>query len=247
MCTVTVVRAHQGVRLACNRDEQHGRAAALPPQVRQCGRRRAILPVDPVSGGTWIAATDAGLALALINVNPAERDASMTAAPRSRGTIIPELLSCDRLAAAISHGIALDAHLFAPFRLVLVNCQDVAELRSEGSRVCLVQHVRLEGALLFTSSGLGDHRVEGPRQRLFTDFFGPSEDAVARQDAFHRHHWPERPHLSVCMRRADARTVSHTVITLGPNGVSLVYHPDAPDVPAESSALVLQRAGGGPS
>ena len=246
MCTVTVVRDRQTARLACNRDEQRSRPTALLPRVHPFGPRQAVLPVDPASGGTWIAANDAGLALRILNVS--SRDAGETiAAPRSRGTIIPELLPCDTLATAVTRGLRLDARLFAPFRLVLVDDREVAELRSDGDRVGLVRHAPLDEPLLFTSSGLGDHRVERPRQRLFAELVGRPDDGPAGQDAFHRHHWPDRPHLSVCMHRADARTVSHTAITLGPNAVQLVYHPDAPDVPAAPSVLELQRTRGGAS
>ncbi len=245
MCTVTVVRGRAGaVRLACNRDEQHARAAALLPEVRSFGRRQALLPIDSHSGGTWIAASDAGLALTLLNVNPGE-DAAPAAASRSRGTIIPELLSSATLAEAVAHGLALDAASFAPFRLVIVDGRDVAELHSDGRSVHLLRQAPLEGPLLFTSSGLGDDRVAGPRRQLFGELVAPAADGPAGQDAYHRHHWPERPHLSVCMRRADARTVSHTVVTLAADAVRLDYHPDAPDVPAESSSLMLTRSAGG--
>ena len=67
--------------------------------------------------------------------------------------------------------------------------------------------------LLFTSSGLGDHLVEGVRRELFEGFFaGPAEGWRAAQDGFHRHRWEEgRGHLSVNMARPDARTVSFAV------------------------------------
>jgi hypothetical protein len=47
------------------------------------------------------------------------------------------------------------------------------------------------------------------------------------------------------MEREDARTVSHTVISLGPDRVTLSYHPDAPDRTTESVVLSLPIAVGG--
>ena len=71
MCTLTILPlGGASTRLAFNRDEQRTRPAALPPQVRQFGGRTALMPVDPVSDGTWLAVNDAGLVLALHNVNP---------------------------------------------------------------------------------------------------------------------------------------------------------------------------------
>ena len=72
----------------------------------------------------------------------------------------------------------------------------------------------------------------------------PTQYAVqlAQQAAFHPHGWPDRPHLSVCMGRQDARTVSHTLVSLSPDQVALRYHPDAPDRPAEAVTLTLPLA-----
>jgi hypothetical protein len=47
------------------------------------------------------------------------------------------------------------------------------------------------------------------------------------------------------MDRQDARTVSHTVVSLGLDRVTLSYHPDAPDRPAEAVTLTLPIAVGG--
>lgn len=71
MCTVSIIPVDDSeaarVRLACNRDESRLRPPALPPQTRRFGRHLAILPVDPVSGGTWVAANEQGLVMTLMN------------------------------------------------------------------------------------------------------------------------------------------------------------------------------------
>jgi uncharacterized protein with NRDE domain len=97
MCTVSVLQLPGNViRVACNRDEQVTRAAALPPVVRRIGGVRAMMPVDPVSGGTWVGADEAGVVMALLNYNP--RDASAAAAPRSRGGDHPVVARAGRRA-----------------------------------------------------------------------------------------------------------------------------------------------------
>jgi hypothetical protein len=227
------------VRLACNRDEQHTRPAALPPVRRRFGSRWAVYPTDPVGDGTWVAVNDTGLALALLNANPELGGQGKRVPERSRGAVIPGLLSCANLPEALEKALTFDAGLCAPFRLVLCGQGEVAELRSCGERLRLLRRVALTAPCLFTSSGLGDAIVEGPRRRLFEACFGPADDWPERQDAFHRHSWPDRPHLSVCMRRRDARTVSYTVVTFGPETVSLLYHPDAPDRPAGKFVRLL--------
>jgi hypothetical protein len=244
MCTVTVVPGREAIRLACNRDELRSRPAALPPRIERFGPRLAILPVDPTSGGTWVAVNDAGLALTLLNVNSRTAFAGSQVVPLSRGNIIPALLHADTPLAA-SSALALDAAQYAPFRLVLVNWREAVEVHSDGARIRLVWRTVLTSPQLFTSSGLGDQAVEGPRRRLFGEFFDRPGDRFAQQEAFHRHRWPDRPHLSVCMDRQDARTVSHTVVSLGPDRLTLAYHPDAPDRPAETLTLTLPIAVGG--
>jgi hypothetical protein len=72
---------------------------------------------------------------------------------------------------------------------------------------------------LFTSSGLGDALVEGPRRRLFERLVLGAEDSwLDGQSRFHRHRWPGQPELSVWMERPDARTVSRSVIDVASNG-----------------------------
>ncbi len=245
MCTVTVAPARETIRLACNRDELRRRPVALPPRIEQFGPRRAVLPIDPTSGGTWVAVNDAGLALTLLNVSSRHGPAAPPAAPLSRGTIIPRLLRADSPLSAACSALALDPARYAPFRLLLVSRREGVEVHSDGARIRLAPRFGMTGPLLFTSSGLGDEAVEGPRRLLFGEYFGRAGGWLAQQHAFHRHRWPDRPHLSVCMEREDARTVSHTLMHLGPDRITLTYHPDAPDRPARDVALTLPIAVGG--
>lgn len=245
MCTLTVVpRASGTIRIAFNRDESRTRVAGLPPLVRQFGNRVAMLPIDPLSGGTWVAVNDAGFALAVLNGNPPGRDRNGLKPPRSRGEIIPALLEHDSPSSALLACERLSYSDFAPFRLMLIGRGLVADVRWDG-REPMVMSRLVGGPLLFTSSGLGDHLVEGPRRELFDGMFasGP-ESWAAAQRAFHRHRWPEREHLSVNMSRDTARTVSHSVIDIGPAEAVFAYHADAPDQPAEDTTLSLPLSSG---
>jgi hypothetical protein len=221
VCTLTILprAGGAGLRLASSRDEARARPEALPPRERAYGGLRALLPVDPASGGTWVAANSAGLALALLNVN---RPGLGGGEPRrSRGTIIPALLGCADPDEARRRAEALRPADFPPFRLVLAGAGLVVEGLSDGVALRWSRG-RLEGPLLWTSSGLGDHLVEGPRRRLFERALAARPTPQA-QDAFHRHRWPGRPHLSVRMSRPDARTVSYTVVEVTPEKVSMKY------------------------
>jgi hypothetical protein len=222
MCTVSVLRLPRGVlRVACNRDEQVTRAAALPPVVRRFGERRAVMPIDPVSDGTWVAVNDAGVVMALLNSNPTMRRSAV--APRSRGVIIPMLLGCGAARAAAAVAMTLSPRRFGPFRLVVLDCETSVEVMSDGTALRHRSVGDRGAALVFTSSGLGDHVVERPRTVLFRRMLGGGVPSAEAQDAFHRHGWVERPHVSVRMRRADARTVSTTVVEVSPAGIRMSY------------------------
>lgn len=238
MCTVTIIRDDATLRLACNRDELRTRAAAEPPTVRAFGERRALMPIDPVSGGTWIAVNDAGLALTLLNVN-LESPPINHVHHRSRGRIIPSLLALTSVDAALDAAAGLDPALYPPFRLVVLDRHALGDVYSDGAagRVERISHDALP--VMFASSGLGDHIVDPPRRELFTRMFDAEGQSAATQDAFHRHTWADRTELSVCMSRSDAMTVSYTAIELGGDAVAMRYQPGLPTHDAAATTLTL--------
>jgi hypothetical protein len=223
VCTVSIISPREGVlRLACNRDEMLSRPEALPPQTVRFGAREAVLPIDPQSGGTWIALSDANLVFAILN---ARRGWTSDAkAPRSRGEIIPSLLHSSTVEEVIERMSAFDAKLYGPFHLLVMGLHGGAEVMSDGRRV-IRRRVWLERLpLMLTSSGLGDELVAPPRRELFDRMIAFGDQTPAAQDAFHRHAWPDRRYLSVLMRRTDARTVSYTVVELSAHARSMHYH-----------------------
>lgn len=224
MCTVSVISPREGVlRLACNRDELLSRPIALPPHTVRFGAHEAILPIDPQSGGTWIALSDANLVFTILN---AKRGWTPdTKPPRSRGEIIPSLLQCSTVEEAIDQMAHFDAKLYGPFHLLVMGLRGGGEVMSDGRRITR-RRVPLERLpLMLTSSGLGDELVGRPRREVFDDMITFGEQTAAAQDAFHRHAWPDRGYMSVRMRRTDARTVSHTVVELSACGRSMRYQP----------------------
>lgn len=228
MCTVTILPLGDGIRLAANRDESPLRPTALPPRLVNVGKRQALMPIDPISGGTWIAATDAGLVFTLLNVYPGPRDPKAPTPRISRGTIIPRLLDAVSLDEAFARTKTLNAEDYAAFRLVLADRQRVADVYCTGGACQWSAPSKISGPNLFTSSGLGDSLVDPPRRALFNEFFAAG--GKDQQDAYHRHSWPDRPHLSVCMRRPEARTISLTVVEVNAD-VAMTYYPGAPDQP----------------
>lgn len=266
MCTLTIIPANVGasrdagdaiarfaaVRIACNRDESRLRPRALPPELRALGPRRALMPIDPAGGGTWIAASDAGLALVLMNVYvrpitswpPPQRKTPSV----SRGTIIPEVAAAAGLDEALERARSLDLARFEPFRLIMVDLERRAEVEWSDGQFKVMPPARVAEPWFCTSSGMGDAVVAAPRRRLFAESFTAEADWQAAQDAFHRYQWPDRPEASVWMTRPEARTVSLTVVELGPRAARMSYYArdddrSSAEVPVQTTlAIVGPRA-----
>jgi len=254
MCTVTLAPLPGETlwRLAVNRDERRDRPAARPPEMRTFGRRRAAMPIDPESDGTWVAVNDAGLAMTLLNVNPDPTSPHDRAANRrtderqSRGGVIPALLQHDTLEDALRDAEAIAPARVRPFRLLIVDERRIASVLNDGLSLHVHRRTIDDRVAMFCSSGLGDELVRPPRQKLLHEMFDTASPAdwCDVQDAYHRHRWPDRPELSVCMSRDDARTVSLTVIERGPDHARLDYHPGPPNAapPRTPVGLTLPRA-----
>jgi hypothetical protein len=217
MCTVSIVATPGVVRLVCNRDERLSRPAALPPDVhRTAARTVAIYPVDPQSGGTWIGVADGGFAAVLLNRTPPGRDEGLLPAA-SRGAIVPLVLACESLSAAIDAAARLDRRCFDPFELILLTVSTAVAMTGDGG----IRRYRIGTPLLFTSSSLGDAVVEPARRALFDSMVARAGDLLEGQSRFHRHQWPAAPHISVLMERHDASTVSRTTVDLCSTAVRL--------------------------
>jgi hypothetical protein len=206
------------LRVVINRDESVRRAPSLPPAWHHTKAGRALWPIDPDGGGTWIAAHESGLVLALLNhapgIKPWAPRTESTAAP-SRGRIIPQLIHASTARHALDALETLqERHSLFPFRLLAFHAQQPqAQLATwDGSSL---RRDTVASPLCLASSGLGDDLVL-PRVELFQKMLEPEGAAPHAQDAFHAHTWPDRTHLSVMMSRPGYRTVSITSVLLTP-------------------------------
>jgi hypothetical protein len=219
------------------------------PFLRWCGlsARAAIMPVDPESQGTWIGVNDVGLIATLLNVNIHTAQSPESIAPtdghrvQSRGTIIPRLLACDEVDAAVESVRTLDPFDFSPFRLVLLDGRRIAEMRSDGQAITINTSLFEGQSLFFTSSGLGDELVDAPRRKLFEEIFANEGNLLELQDRFHAHCWPETPHISVFMSRPDAHTVSRSIVEVDEQAVRMAYSDTTSGTPAAYPPVSLSR------
>lgn len=230
------------LRVVFSRDEQRSRPDAQAPEVVDLGDgRHAIMPIDPVSGGTWIAVNDSGLLLALLNANPTGgvQGAKPT---RSRGKVIPALLDAKDVDAAAALMRTMDLSGVSRFRLVAIARGVLREMIWDGQTLTIGDRQRIDRPVMFTSSGLGDAVVEGPRRELFETMTAGIQWDAQRQDGYHRHRWPRQPELSVWMDRADAVTVSWTTIEVSLCRIRMCYSPATHETSAMTMRTLTLRA-----
>jgi hypothetical protein len=233
MCTVSLLRApwigkesQDGggelplFRVVANRDEQRSRPAALPPRLTRHEALDVLAPVDPLGGGTWIAASSAGLVFVVLN----EYDlvaSTDRAGLRSRGLVIPALVGSESLGAVRERTSGLDPESFLPFRLLVVDRHHLMEVVADGRTLTFGSRDSSSRRVLRCSSLVDQQHARACRTALF-DYLvtGPSQWA---QDAFHRATWPDDEALGVRMSREDACTVSVTTVEVFENRISMAY------------------------
>lgn len=215
MCTLSIINTSGGgYRIVHSRDEQRSRGRAYPPTMRTLeSGQRIHHPTDIDAGGTWVVADDSGVTAGVLNY---QTNGAVNPNPtQSRGLIPLFLIQQGDPEAMLKALLSMDLSVYACFTAFGVSANE------DGPRVMIAQWNAQElivvrtGAELFepvvvASSGLGDEVVQD-RVPLFLEMTA-SDLTPEIQDAFHNHHWEDRPQASVLMSRENARTVSMTTI-----------------------------------
>jgi hypothetical protein len=219
MCTVSIVPRDDGFRLLCNRDELLSRPPAIPPRWGTMDGVYVAYPVDPQGLGSWIAVSEEGLAVAVMNRGPRAPEQR-----RSRGEIPLMLIGAESLAAVQRRLRCVNPPDYPGFVVVAAWFDRLLVGASNGHRLSILERP-LTHPVMFTSSSIGDAEAEQIRLPLFQSMVVEHPTRLAGQRAFHDHQWTDRPELSVRMRRPDACTVSRTRIDVRGNRVALDYEP----------------------
>lgn len=228
MCTLTAIPVFSqadnhgavSLRIMFNRDEQRTRPPSLAPALFKVASGRAVYPIDPASGGTWLGINDSGLAVCLLNRSGP--GLAYGTSLRSRGEIVARLLHADSLSRAAEMASLLRASDHAPFRLACFSRTHAVMASSDGETLQVADPADIREPIMLTSSGLGDAIVERPRSEAFATLMLPSPEP-ASQARFHDWRCPDAGHLGVMMHREDARTVSRCTITLSDRESTLHY------------------------
>ena len=225
MCTVTFIPRDDGFYVAMNRDERIARPSANPPVSSRHRSVESIYPVDS-EGGTWIAANQMGVAFAVLNSNDAQ---VLRKRSRTRGGVIPALVTSDCSQAAESelHQLNLDGIL--PFRLV-------GFFPSEGcvTEWCWDQRSIEQRSFAWTrrqwcSSSLSDATATFTRKRAFEQkLAGEHAVSLKRLRQLHSSHDPDDPRFSHCVHRKSVETVSYTELICSDQRIECSYLAGSP-------------------
>jgi hypothetical protein len=227
MCTLTFVPTEDGYVAGMNRDEKLTRPRALPPKRFDFPGASAVFPRES-SGGTWIGCNSHGNLFALLNWNDvgARFEGKNQ---RSRGVLIPELISGGDLADTQARYAQLDLHRVLPFRLVgaFPGQSVIVEWRWDGMR-------RQESEFAWRkrhwfSSSVSDALARRERGRACEKAEGDcSVEVVSWVRHLHRSHDPVPGPFSICAHRKDAVTVSYTEVRSSGDGISMGYRSGSP-------------------
>jgi len=238
MCTVSFLPTRHGFLLAMNRDEQVSRPQALMPRRHWTGTRASLYPSE-AGGGTWIGVSDAEISLALINwyAKP-QRDRSLCV---SRGIIIPHLLAAESLAEVAVLFADLPLAKINPFRLIAASRKErqLREWRWD-AKTLLCKRFGWTRRHWF-SSGYDEALVNKKRAAVVR---GAAELTLAGTRKLHQSHLPAEGPFSICMHRADARTVSYTEIAATGSGAAMRYASGSPCRKKPGAPRLLSFASG---
>jgi len=250
MCTLTwhfasgARDAGGGYEVHFNRDERRTRKPASRPAVERIGGVPVIMPTDADAGGTWISVNAHGVTLTLLNGYRFMADAGSVPPPgaRSRGLLVRDLVDC---ASGSAVGARLGEHELAsyqPFTLVTFASDTSARCYEWSGRQLEVRDL-VDSDRPVCSSSFDQAGAERERSGLWREMYSSGEpcDPTGALARYHASHEPERGAASVCMHRADARTVSYSFVSVGPRGIRFDYVPGPPCSTSERATVEIER------
>ncbi|MBI1788639.1 MAG: NRDE family protein [Acidobacteria bacterium] len=239
MCTVSWLHEDGGYQLLCNRDEKLTRKPARGPRLEDRDGVRVLLPRDLDAGGSWLGVNEAGLTLCLLNGPPAG-----SVPTRSRGLLIPELLSAPDCAAVDRRLRDFNLRAFAPWVLLALEPGQPAYVAEWNGRE-LAANWGGEALIPLVSSSVDSDGVRSMRRREFARRKAQAGAITpAMLFAFHSSHGTRASAYSSCMHRPDAETVSFSWVRVNPAEIQFSYWPQAPCqwVPGERQRLERKAA-----
>ncbi len=241
MCTLTVVTGSDTYFMAMNRDEKIARGAGVPPEMHEFDGTKAIYPNDG-DGGTWIAANEYGIGLALLNWNDLAPH-GIHAKTRSRGRVIPALIGSRSLWDLHAVFSVSNFTGMLPFRLVGVfpSEREIWEWRWDSTQLEFQVH-EWKSRHWFSSS-LSDKQAESLRGAACRAAQDESDaGSVPWLRRLHASHGGGPGPFSLCVHREDVKTLSYSEVMVTPGQVQIGHFRGSPCTMAPIHPIEIERA-----
>lgn len=212
MCTVTFIPNSSGYVFTSNRDESPDRSSNDFPITQVVGDKKVYFPKDAKANGTWIALSERGDLVCLLN-GGFEKHQRVLPYRKSRGIIVLERFEFDSFNTFAS---TIDLDNIEPFTLISVesNCQ-VTELVWDGAQ----KHISVldtDQRHIWSSSTLYPAPIKQTRTELFKSLRIQSAEEALH---FHQKGAPELGvENQIRMKRDRVETISTTQIRSGEQG-----------------------------
>lgn len=236
MCTLSWLPADHGYRLFFNRDESRVRGPEVP-----CGRRERdavsfLAPLDSDQGGTWLAANEYGLTVAVLN---RYRTRQTHVPQESRGQLVLSLATAESIEQLRRRIERADLHPYQPFALAATEPDAPVTMFEWDGEDRSIGTIATPG-LIATSSAVeaGTERVRRAALAQLVSFAPLSETLL---EEFHRSHLPNRGPLSPCMHREEAETRSLCIVSVDRDSVAVRHVPGPPCLRAAPRDSALRR------
>jgi len=221
MCTVTYIpRGKNQFILTSNRDENHSRNTSLL-ETRLLGTQPVSFPVDPISGGSWIAISQSNRVACILN-GAFEKHHHNPPYKRSRGLILLDYF--------IAPGITqfIERHDFEgiePFTMIIYEQDLLVELRWDGA-LKHTRNVSLNTPHIWSSSTLYDQSTRTKRVNWFEKWWKETQNPdINDLLQFHRHGGePDATNGFVMNRNNKVQTLSITGIEKRRSTAILHHH-----------------------
>jgi hypothetical protein len=202
MCTVSWLVDNNTYHVFFNRDEQRSRSMALSPQQFTINSTEALMPIDPDGNGTWISTNEFGLSLCLLNYYQGIKPQGSLI---SRGLLV-KALSAKKTIQEV-HQALLQSRLndYASFSLLTFGYDVHGQFVQQTWQWSGEQLTQIHLNSPFTSSSVEFEQVSTSRLALANQMRMKNVADLAR---YHQSHQPDKSHLSACMHRTDAKSVS---------------------------------------
>jgi uncharacterized protein with NRDE domain len=212
MCTLTYIpKQDNGFLLTSNRDESVFRLPALQPLIYTHNGISVMYPKDTQAGGTWLAISENGFTLCLLN-GAFVKHTHNPPYKHSRGLVVTDFFNYQDVTAFVKQ---YDFTGLEPFTLIIIasGAQQIHEIRWDGAYL----HYTTKNAAqpqIWSSASLYDAKVVLERVKWFEQFLSsnpnPTPDDMLR---FHHFGGGENGQNSVLMNRNNIlKTISITSV-----------------------------------